>query len=407
MTPEMREDARTQSEIEAILGRDVSSTLKWEREAFDRLVEPFGQSLVLFGAGNLGQQVLARLRKDGIEPRAFADNNPALHGTLIHGLPVLSAEDAATKYGTSAAFVITIWNPGHSFLQTKRQLAALGCSHVVSAIPLRWKFAEDLLPYLWLELPSRTLDNAASVRSAVSIWGDDLSRKEFIAQLKFRLFGEFESLSEPVPQASYFPDDLFALQSDETFVDCGAFDGITIRQFLERQSSFEGQIVAFEPDPHNLASLRTYASGLPALLREKVTVSSQAVGSTVGTVKFNAIGTMGSAVDPHGTVEVECVTLDAYLRQANIVPSYVKMDIEGAELEALAGARETIQRHGPILAVCLYHRPSDLWRIPLLIATLTEGYSLFLRPHEPEGWQLVCYAIPTSRLPTQRARFEA
>ena len=405
MTHDM--SANTPSDIEAILGRDLSSTLEWERQAFDRLAAPFGRSVVLFGAGNLGRQILERLRKEGIEPRAFADNNQTLHGTSIEGVPVLSPADAAARYGTIAAFVITIWNPGHSFLQTKRQLAALGCSHVVSAIPLRWKFAEDLLPYLWLDLPSRTLDNAASVKSALSIWADDLSRREFIAQLKFRLCGEFESLSEPVPQASYFPDDLFALRSDETFVDCGAFDGITIRQFLERQSSFEGQIVAFEPDPRNLASLRTYASDLPTHLRERVTVSSQAVGSTVGTVKFNAIGTMGSAVDPHGTAEVECVTLDAYLRQADLVPSYVKMDIEGAELEALAGARESIQRHRPILAVCLYHRPSDLWRIPLSIATLTEGYSLFLRPHEPEGWQLVCYAIPTNRLRTGPERFEA
>jgi FkbM family methyltransferase len=405
MTNEM--SAYAPSDIEAILGRDLSSTLRWERQAFDQLVAPFGRSLILFGAGNLGRQILARLLVEGIEPKAFTDNNRALHGTLIEGVPVLSPEDAATKYGRSAAFVVTIWNPEHSFLQTRQQLTALGCTRVVSAIPLRWKFAEDLLPFFWLDLPSRTLDDAASVKSALSIWADEFSRKEFLAQLRFRLYGEFDSLSAPVPQASYFPDDLFALRPEEVFIDCGAFDGITIRQFLEHRSSFKGQIVAFEPDPHNHKSLLAYASGLPAHLRARIVVSSQAVGSTGGTLKFNATGTMGSAVDVHGTVDVEGVALDAYLTKASLVPSYIKMDIEGAELEALAGARGTIKQHKPVLAVCLYHRPTDLWRIPLFVRSLTDQYSLFLRPHETEGWQLVCYAIPTSRLRTRPARFEA
>ena len=64
----------------------------------------------------------------------------------------------------------------------------------------------------------------------------------------------------------------------------------------------------------------------------------------------------------------------------------------------LAGARRLIEQALPILAICVYHQPDDLWRIPLLIHSFSEEYRFFLRPHNEEGWDLVCYAVPLSRL---------
>ncbi len=79
-------------------------------------------------------------------------------------------------------------------------------------------------------------------------------------------------------------------------------------------------------------------------------------------------------------------------------PTYIKMDIEGYEASAIEGAREIIQQHQPVLAICVYHKQQDLWQIPLLMKSLCGDYQLFLRPHLDEGWDLVCYAIPRKRL---------
>ena len=72
------------------------------------------------------------------------------------------------------------------------------------------------------------------------------------------------------------------------------------------------------------------------------------------------------------------------------------MDIEGAELDALAGARRSIQTHRPILSICVYHKQDDLWRIPLFINALAEDYRLFLRRMRPmeKSW----YAMPFQRI---------
>lgn len=94
-----------ENELDSLLDEDVTSVINRERTFFDKLAEGFGKSLVLFGAGNLGRKVLARLRQDNIEPLAFTDNNPGLWGKDLDGIKVLSPEDAAKKFGDQAAFI--------------------------------------------------------------------------------------------------------------------------------------------------------------------------------------------------------------------------------------------------------------------------------------------------------------
>jgi hypothetical protein len=79
-------------------------------------------------------------------------------------------------------------------------------------------------------------------------------------------------------------------------------------------------------------------------------------------------------------------------------PTYLKMDIEGAEPDALRGAARTIDTHRPILAVSAYHKQDHLWSIPSLLLDLHSDYQLYIRPHNEECWDTVCYAVPSSRL---------
>ncbi|MCU1234543.1 MAG: hypothetical protein JWP63_2510, partial [Candidatus Solibacter sp.] len=204
----------------------------------------------------------------------------------------------------------------------------------------------------------------------------------------------FDSMADPVPQTIYFPDDLFALTEREVFIDCGGYDGDTVRAFLKVSASRFERIVAFEPDPISYDKLVASVAALPREIAGRIETHRKATGSANGTVRFAALGTRESAIGV-GDSEVECVTLDRALSDA--VPTHVKMDIEGAEMEALEGARNTIARHSPVLAICTYHLQNDLWRIPALIHSINPEYKFYLRPHLLEGWDVVCYAIPPQR----------
>jgi FkbM family methyltransferase len=389
-----------ENEFDSLLDESYSSVILREETEFDRLASPFEKSIVLVGAGNFGKKVLACLRKDGIEPLAFADNNPVLQGNSIDGINVLSWQQAAEKYNKSAVFVVTIWNTAHSFNKSREELKNLGCINVISSIPLRWKYEKELLPFFWLDLPNKIIKKSSSIKSVHSYWSDEFSRREYLAQLKFRILGDFDSLSEPVVQESYFPEDIFDLLPGENFIDCGAFDGITIRRFLARQNGLMGNIVAYEPDPLNFDLLMQNSSLLASSIRKRILLLPFAVGAKNGKVSFDATGTMGSSISINGKIEVECITLDKNLTELQLTPTYIKMDIEGGEVDALIGGHQIIQKNLPILAVCIYHRFDDIWRIPSVIKSISNEYQLFLRPHELEGWQLVCYAVPKYRLKT-------
>src|SRR5436190_17949264 len=96
-------------ELDALLGEDLAAARAREASRFDSVATPFERSLVLFGAGNLGRKTLRGLRKLGIEPLAFANNNASQWGANVDGLPVLSPAEAAARYARRAAFVMTIW----------------------------------------------------------------------------------------------------------------------------------------------------------------------------------------------------------------------------------------------------------------------------------------------------------
>jgi FkbM family methyltransferase len=388
--------------LEAELRADLAATVSQEeRTLFDKLAGGPDSDLVLFGAGNLGRRTLAGLRRVSVEPLAFVDNDPSLRGALVDGLPVLAPDDAAAHYGESAVVVVTIWTPlGQlAYPGVAAQMRTLGCSRTVPFAPLFWKHQEEFLPNFCLDAPHLLYAHADAVKAGYRILVDDISRSEYLTQLSYLLSAmDSVGVESPPDREWYFPRDLVHLSGNEVFVDCGAYDGDTIQSFLEATCGRFRAVVAFEPDPLAVVRLRTHVQELPSQVRERIHVEQKAVGAVAGSLRFEGGGTPGSRISEAGALTVACVTLDDAL--GDLAPTFIKMDIEGAEEDALLGAAETIRAHRPILAICVYHVQSHLHRLPTLIGRLCEGYSLFLRRQGPDG-DLVCFAIPNERLRPQ------
>jgi FkbM family methyltransferase len=390
--------ANLHTELEELLAESIASAKHREESTFDRVRAEFGNRMVLSGAGNLGRKVLRALRSEGIEPLAFVDNNAALWGTLVDGIPVLSQEDGARRYGMSATFCVTIWRGEGTDTMAERcqPLIDLGCQKVINFGPIFWRFSTALLPHYSLDLPHKVLLSAGQVLAAFDLWHDDASRAEYVAQVRWRLHLDFDNLPLPVAQKIYFPSDLFEVTDEEVFVDCGAYDGDTIEDFLEVSAGRFRRIYAFEADAENFEKLNAYLDSLPLDVRRRITPISKALGERAGTVRFSATGTAAAAISSEGT-DVVCVSLDGEVEDQ---PTCIKMDIEGSEPAALRGAKMAISRWAPLMCVCVYHSQDHLWSIPLQIAANHDGYHFFLRPHLRESWDLVCYAIPAARLLT-------
>ncbi len=378
------------SDLEALLGVDWRHAV--ERRRLDITRRIAGRTdVVLFGAGNLGRQVFRDIASLPFTPVAFVDNNTSIQGSEVEGLEVLGPDAAAMRFGPSALWLITVYTNS----SVMEQCRALGVPWVTCA-ELSWALPGPHPPSFVFGIPERLADSASEIEAAASIWADAESEAEYRSQIRWRLLLDYAALAMPRPPAeTYFPDDLISPSDGEVFVDCGAFTGDTIEAFLAARGGKFEQIVAIEPDAVSRRDLEHRVGDWKRSGIGPIRVEPFAAGSRRATVRFETTGTVGSSVGS-GADSVDMAPLDEIL--SDCAPTYIKFDVEGAEHDALIGASGTILENLPVLAVSLYHKPEDLWDLPLLIRSLAPDYRLYLRRYSDERWETVCYAVPARRV---------
>jgi FkbM family methyltransferase len=384
---------KTEIDFDNFINIELPALAFNERNVFD---QQFCSSapIAIYGCGRLGRKLANALMQKGTPAMAFVDTNAELWGKEVEGIPVYSIADAAKNFGADAVIVVAVWSPGRErrYNYIKNKLQEAGCKNASHFLPLFWKYAEFLLPHYRLDLPSRLLTHSSQIRQAFDLLSDESSRKEFLFQLRWMVFS-VDSLQNANPiKETYFPGDLFKFSNNECFVDCGAFDGDTLQAFILRNNDQFSSIVAFEPDPENYNKLTNYVISLPVELGQKIKLQKSALGSSQGIARFDAMGSVSSSITSTGSIEVVLQRLDDCLK--DMIPTYIKMDIEGAEIDALKGGAQVIKEHHPKLAVCVYHTQDHIWEIPLEMNNLNPHHRLYLRRYDDEFGDVVCYSVP-------------
>ena len=386
-------------QLDLILAESPEHARARERRVGDELEASPAMPVVLFGAGGLGRRTLALLHAHGRDVAAFVDNDPARWGTAVDGVQVLSPDDGSARFARDGLVVVTIWRAegGHDFLHTRADLVARGWTRVESFISLFWSLGAPALPYLTIDLPSKVLSARSDVLAAAQLWADDRSLRDYVDLVRWRVSGDFAALPRVEPD-QYFARGVVRLGPDEVFADCGAFTGDTLVDASRHVASWRAYH-AFEPDPRSISSLEATIASLPPAMAERVRIHPAAISDHPHVAHFSATGLGSASLSSNGTFEVQCVAIDDVL--ANEPPTFIKMDIEGAESAALSGARESIET-GPILAIAAYHKQADLWELPLQVHEMAPTFPMYLRPHVAEGFDTVLYAMPQQRVPAGR-----
>jgi FkbM family methyltransferase len=181
----------------------------------------------------------------------------------------------------------------------------------------------------------------------------------------------------------YF-DSVLNLEDGEVFVDVGGFDGYTSSEFARRCPRYNA-IHFFEPDKKNLTAAKLNLSNL-----KNVHYYQYGLSSKKSVFRFSSNGS-SSHISDKGGFEINVDKLDDLLDEPY---TFLKMDIEGAEGAAIDGAKESILRHHPKLAISVYHKVDDFWKIPLQILSIREDYKIYMR-HYTEGFtETVMFFIP-------------
>lgn len=342
--------------------------------------------ILIYGAGGFGVEMLRHLRRTGLSAAAALDRRAAEISSL-EGVPVYTAEEAPfDRDDCVVLFSIVMDREARGGIIAN--LRDLGYTEIVESQSLRCllvhpddRGAESISDYYHRR--------AADVRRAEGLFTDGHSLGVYRSSVYAHATGDYSACSQwESPMAEqYFPPDIPLGKGYQRFLDCGGYTGDSVAQVLEREQTIEACAV-FEPDCGNYARMAGRLADLEVRIGQRWLFPC-AVSDGANICGF-AQGTGSGALSEQGDCAVQTVSLDQAV--PDFRPTFLKMDIEGAEPAALRGARGIITRDRPDLAICVYHAVNHIWDIPLLLDSWDLGYRFFLRSYNAYTMETVLYA---------------
>lgn len=339
------------------------------------------KELAILGAADEGIRLAGLCSSLGIRVALIADDNPARQGKTFGGA-IVSPSSSLLQCDRTLPVIIA----SHRVLDAVNRLTGAGFETAAPFAVLQMLAPEKFPPHMFYDnLLEDLFQHRKRCLQLNNDLADDTSRRVLDAAIGFRLSMDPRVLEPVLDHDLYGADCILPFDDNEVYIDGGSYDGDSLRMFIERVGNQYERIYAYEPDRQTYERLCRNFSG-------EVRVVPVAAGlyREVTTLRFDDAGTRGSLFTDAGGITVPVTTVDHDLRGNRA--TYIKMNIEGAELDALEGARRTIQSFAPKLAISAYHRPSDLWEVPAKIKSLRDDYRLFLRQHDGGIIETVCYA---------------
>lgn len=331
----------------------------------------------LYGAGKFGRIASRKLSAYNVSLEGFIDDDISVQGMFVEGLCVISLEEAVEKYKENLYIVISNYYYEGVLKRLENQNFDLD---KVFFVP------ELLIEELDIE---RFHTNRDLIKQTYFNLMDYKSKMIYKTMILGRKNKDLTILSLLKDDIQYFPMDIFSYEN-EVLVDAGAYTGDTILSFqnvCEKNNIKLQKVYAFEPNHINCRILKSeseikcdmsvFEGGL---YDENKARSLKIRGGSTHTVEYGS-----------GDILINVNALDHITLE--YPPTLIKMDIEGDELAALRGAKNTIIKYKPKLAICIYHKQEDIWEIPAYIKKLVPEYKLYVRNYTNWLDEIVLYAI--------------
>jgi FkbM family methyltransferase len=358
---------------------------------------PGDRPLALYGAGNLGRMARDFLKTVWLDFDFVVDRNAAAlrDSPDWQGMTLYHPDEVPDALKQSHLLLVSVVLAPYVPIET--ELLQAGFRHVVPFYDFTENFRQiHPLANGWHAGAFSDSDKAMT-KLAVESWSDDISRAHHLAFLAWRALRQewtFETAPVTIGDRFFIPEIMFVLDDHEVFLDCGAHHGTVTRKFSDAVHGRWQRIVAIEPDEANAEVLnRSIADAWPDAAQRRPEFLATVLGAATGTTTFHDGLGYASQVSPTGHRQAEMQPIDGL----GLAPTFIKLHLEGHELEALKGARQTLLKHRPIVVATVYHNDDGIWRTPLWLMKTLKDYRLLFRLHSYCGTSAVIYAIPAER----------
>lgn len=339
--------------------------------------------VLVYGAAVYAYVLINYLRALGLVVRACAVDAAHLRpGDSVLGLEVMAIEDAL-RHHPDCAFVVGITN----YPVASQRLRGLGVSEpLVVDVPDFLNIPNEFMDFDFVE------SNRAAFEAAYEALADPISRATFVAAVNAKLNQDAGHLLPVVrPDHLYFWQTEFALGKRERLLDVGGFDGDSVRDFNRVTGGDYDSIVSLEPFDSSFELLSQAARDVdPTGLRVKPVPYGAWDERTRLPMAVQSMNIDNRIVES-GDYSIQVDTIDHLIEELDFKPSLIKLDINGAESRAIAGARRCLQQYRPRL-VSKLHVKEDFFRLPLLLKDISPDMEIRLRQRNYMSMMLVLHA---------------
>lgn len=340
------------------------------------------QQIVIWGSGGLGQIAYSKLCEWHLHEKvvAFADSDSSKWGTSFNEISIQSYAYIKAHYKRPIFIICSLW-----WQAISSQLKDLNADfYIWPFLYLNTSCTSDHI-HNWPTHLTSTVEE--QIDSVFSLLEDDKSKKVFSTLIEIRKTGDIQLLNDILfDNIQYFDKDVWHFSNDEILLDVGAFTGDTILEFLKFTDYKYKKIIAMEANSETFNILKNTISQ-----NNIKDVELYNLGALDKACEVNFSNEEGrSTISDNGSQIIKMDTLDSLFMDTPI--TLIKMDIEGAEQQALIGAKNLIQKYKPKLAICIYHKTEDLYKIPLMIKEILPEYKLQMRHYGCTLDETVIYA---------------
>lgn len=237
----------------------------------------------------------------------------------------------------------------------------------------------------------KSMEFLSKCQDSVIVIATTFYHEEIYKQLLSAEIGKDRIIDAGKMMLDLFDDQYFDLpylthDDNEVFVDAGCFDGMTVQNFIRWCNGKYKEILSFEPDKKCYEECKATLEDAKNLTLENI-----GLWNREDILHFRATGASDSQIDMDGETQIKVERLDNIAHSRRI--SFIKMDIEGAEKEAIMGAKNIIGSQKPKMAVSIYHKKEDIWEIPKLLLEINPDYQFYLRHYSLRDAETVLYAV--------------
>ena len=336
-----------------------------EKSSCWEIIKNSNKPIVLYGMGNGADKILDWCEYNNVYISAVFASDEFVRGQIFRGFKVCKYSDVLEKYGKDILIVIAFASEIPDVLNIFKFLTD---KHEVIAPHLPLYNEEDMVNSSWLEKYAEKLEEVYSKLA------DDQSRKVFADILNYKLSGKIQYLFDCETARKKDLQTIFTFDNKEIYLDLGAYNGDTLQEFLGLVSGSYRQIIAVEPDVKNHRKLTVMAESL-----DNIRILQKGIWSEPQELGFSQSGGRQSTFMGDKKTFVKVDSIDNIC--AGTPVTYIKMDVEGAEKQALDGGSKTITEYKPKMMIAAYHYDNDIFDLPQIIWKLNPDYKIYLRKH--------------------------